>query len=177
MGKNAPPGVWGFFLFSLACLCFSPGMQRKAFQWVPPPRAPTTGAGSFRCASVCVWALFPPSLAHLWQEVWMTSCSGTLLAFDLEFPAVYNVFGNTRTWLRGCWGGRCGCLLAPVFPGRLLPTAPGFPLSRLLPGQALAAGGCSEQSTDKHKKTPPCLCFQPFAGSADFMRCSVCPGR
>lgn len=84
----------------------------------------------------------------------MTSCSGTLLSFDLEFPAMYNVFSNTRTRLRGCRGGRCGCLLAPVFPSRLLPTAPGFPLSRLPPGRALAARGCSERSKDKHKKPP-----------------------
>lgn len=106
--------------------------------------APTKGAGCVGCASVCVWGLLPPSRAHLWQEAWMTSCSGTLLAFDLEFPAMDNVFGNTRARLSSCRGGRCGCLLlllllVPVFPSWLLPTAPGFPLFRVPPGRALTA--------------------------------------
>lgn len=117
---------------------------------------PTSGAGSVGCASVCVWGLLPPSRAHLWQKAWMTSCSGTLLAFDLEFPAMDNVFSNTRARLHSCRGGRCGCLLlVPVFPSWLLPTAPGFPLFRVPPGRALTAQGCSERNKAKHKKTSP----------------------
>lgn len=58
----------------------------------------------------------------------MTSYSGTLLSFDPDFPAMDNVFGNTRARLRRLmW---CLLLLLTlVFPGSLLPVDPGFPLS------------------------------------------------
>lgn len=65
----------------------------------------------------------------------MTSCSGTLRSFDPEFPAMDNVFGNTRAGLRRLmW---CLLLLTPVFPGWLLV---------FLCLWALGARGCSEGS-------------------------------
>lgn len=51
----------------------------------------------------------------------------------------------------------------PGFP-RLLPTASGFPLSQLPPGQALTALNGAKTSTT----SPPSLCLQLLAGSADF---------
>lgn len=174
-------GFWFFCLFSSACLCLRRGARRRTRVGFGHS---TSGAGSVGCASVCVWDLLPPSRAHLWQEARMTSCSGTLLAFDLEFPAMDNVFGNTRARLRSCRGGRCGCLLlllllVPVFPSWLLPTAPGFPLFRVPPGRFSQPKDALNGAKPSTKRHPPIPLFPGVCGLSWFFtrRRFMRPGR